>query len=64
MVEKPTIKELKPKKNLEKSDLHFTVNLKVLLHKTSFDPKLLQLKKFSRNNQEERATEDVSPVLN
>ena len=39
------------------------VDFKTLIHKTSVDPKLLELKFCVRNKQEERRPNDFSPVF-
>ena len=47
-----------------KSELPFMLELKTPSHKSSVDPKLLQLTYFLQNNQKQRAPEEFSPVLN
>ena len=39
------------------------VDLKTLIHKTSVDPKLLQLKRCVRNKLKDRDPEEFSPVF-
>ena len=63
MREKPIIKNIKAEENLRKAKFTFMVGLKTLIRKSSVDPKLIQLKINLRNNQKERALEDISPVF-
>ena len=52
---KPTLKNAEAKENLKKADLNSMIDLETLIHKTSVEPKLLQLKKCVRNKNKERA---------
>ena len=51
MTEKPEIVDAEADENPMKSVFNFMVHLKTLIHKTSVDPKMLQLKIGLRNNQ-------------
>ena len=64
VIEKPKMKNAEAQENLQKGGFNFMVALKTLINKTSVDPKLRQLKISLRNNQKERASEELSPVSN
>ena len=53
--EKPKVKNDESEENWKKAEHNFMVDLKTLRHKTSVDPKLLQLKICVGNKQKEIA---------
>ena len=63
IIEKPKIVNAAVEENLKKAEIKFLMVLKILIHKTSVAPKLLQLKNWLWDNQKEWATEKVLPVL-
>ena len=56
-------KSTEAEQNFEKAEFIFMTDLKTLIHKTSVDPKLLQLKICVRNKHKERALEEFSLVF-
>ena len=64
MIENPLWKNAEAEEKFKKTEFNFHVFLKTLIHKTSADPKLLQVKICLRNNHEERGLERISPVFN
>ena len=64
VIEKPKTKNTDAEENLRKSEVDFMTYLKTLTHKTSVDPKLLQLKICVRNEQKKRAHNKFFPVFN
>ena len=63
VIEKLKMKSTEAHENLKKAELNFMIDLKTLIHKTSVDTKLLQLKICVRNKQKEKAFEKFSPVF-
>ena len=51
VIEKPKRKNTQAQEFLKKTEFSFKVSLETLLHKTSVDPRLLQLKICGRNQQ-------------
>ena len=49
MIEKLKMKSIEPREILKKVEFNFKLDLKILFHKTSVDPKLLELKICVRN---------------
>ena len=63
VIEKQKMKSAAVEENMKKAEFNFMIDLEeTLLHKTSVDPKMLQLMICLRNRQKERAPEDFSPV--
>ena len=62
MIDQPKTKSAEAEENLKKSEFNFMIHLKTLIHKTSVDPKLLQLKICVCNKQRDRAGKKISPV--
>ena len=54
VIEKPKMKNTQAGKNLKKTNFNFKVSLQTLLHKTSVDARLLQLKICARNQQKKK----------
>ena len=51
VIDKPKPRNAEAEKNLKKAEFNFMVDLKTLIHETSVDPKLLQLKICLLNNE-------------
>ena len=62
--EEPKLKKAEAEKSLRKAKFNFTIDLKLPRHKTSVDPKLLQLKLYVRKKQNERVSEEFISVFN
>ena len=63
VIEKPKTKKTEAEENLKEAEFNFMIDLRTLIHKTSVDPKLLQLKMCVRNKQKKGAPEEVSQVF-
>ena len=59
VIEKPKTKNTEDDENLKETECDFMIVLKALIHKTSLDPKLLQLKICKRNQQKQKAPEEI-----
>ena len=60
---KAKMKDAEAEDKLKKAEFIFMIDPKTLIHKTSVDPKMLQLKICVRNKQKERPPEKLSPVF-
>ena len=63
MIDKPKTQSAEAEENLRKAEFNFKIDIKTLMHKTSVDPKLIQLKICVRNNQKDSAPEKLSSVF-
>ena len=63
IMEKPNIVIAKAFEKFKQADFKFMLDIKTLIHKTSVDPKLLELKICSRNSQMERAPDEYCPLF-
>ena len=63
MIEKLKTVNTVAKEIFKEAMFNFMVDIETLVHKTSVDPKLLLLKVCLRNNENERAPEDIFPVI-
>ena len=63
VIDIPKTKSAEAAENFKKAEFNFMIDLKTLKHKTSVDPKLLQLKICVRNKQKDRAPEEFSSVF-
>ena len=63
MKEKPKSTNAEAEWDLKKANFNFMIVSETLFYATSVDPKLLHLKICMRNNQRERALEEISPVF-
>ena len=50
VIKKPSTKSTETEENLKQAEFMFMIDQKILIHKTSVDPKLLQLKNVSETN--------------
>ena len=62
-IEKTKIVFAEGEENLKEAEFSFTVDLKAWIHKTSVEPKLLQVRICQRNNKQKRAPKEISPVF-
>ena len=63
VLEKPKLTNAEAEEKLKKTKINFMIHWKGLMHKTSVDSKLPQLKICVRDKQKERALEEYSPVF-
>ena len=63
VIGKPKTKNAEAEKSVKKAEVNFMVDITTLRHKTSVDPKLVQTKIRVGNNQNERTSEENSPVF-
>ena len=63
VIKRPKTEKSKPEENSKKAEFNFMTELKTLLHKTSVESKLPQLKICVRNNQKVRAPKEFSKVF-
>ena len=63
MIDKPKTKIAEAEENFKKAEFNFKIELKTLIHKSSVDPKFLQLKLCVRNKQKDRTPEELSLIL-
>ena len=63
MINKPKVKSAQAEENYQKAKYNFMIGSRTLIHKTSLDLKLLQLKICLRNKQIDRAREKFFSVL-